>query len=109
MHDLQSAIAEAQLALAKETGERALRERAEALRAVIQRIECTFKATGQRGGGWGKRGSELATVTIYPVVGESGEYQGDSRDTVIYSSAQALIACNALLLLLQMAICPDDC
>ncbi len=38
------------------------------MRAVIQRIECTFTATGVSGSGWGKKNAQLATVTIYPVV-----------------------------------------
>src|SRR5262249_54002791 len=47
MNDLQRANADAKLALRREASDRDLRQRAEALRAVVQRIECTFTATGQ--------------------------------------------------------------
>ena len=64
-----------------EAGERSLRQRAEALRAVIQRIECRFIATGAKGSGWGKRNAQLVSVTIYPVVGDSVELSADSKGT----------------------------
>ena len=44
---LRQAITNARLAMKSEAGESALRRRAEALQAVIQRIECTFVATGE--------------------------------------------------------------
>lgn len=74
MNDLQAAIADAKLAMESDAGERALRQRAEAIRAIVQRIECTFTATGQAGGGWGKKNARLATVTIYPVAGDSAQF-----------------------------------
>jgi hypothetical protein len=55
----------------KDASEHALRHKAEALRGVIQRIECTFVATGETGAGWGKRNSRLVQVEFYPVVGDS--------------------------------------
>ena len=55
MMDLQRAVADAKLAMSNEAGERALRLRAEALRAVIHRIERAFTATGQTKGGYGKK------------------------------------------------------
>jgi len=92
MTDLQDAIEKAKAAMRKEADEVSLRQRALALRGIIQRIECTFISTGQRGGGWGKKNSRLARVTIYPVVGESAEFpvnSGDSKGTLMYSSAHS--------------------
>jgi hypothetical protein len=74
MYDLKMAIAKARQAMKSEAGERALQQRAEAIRAAVERIECTFVATGQTGGGPGRKNSQLARVTIYPVVGEPVEY-----------------------------------
>jgi DNA invertase Pin-like site-specific DNA recombinase len=80
MSVLQSAIADAKLAMRSGAGERAARRRAEALRRVIQRIECRFVAVpvetdskGRRGGGRGKRGYLLVGVTIFPLVGAAVE------------------------------------
>jgi hypothetical protein len=87
--DLANFIREARAAMASEAGERALRERAEALRAIVQRIECTFPATGQAGAGWGKKNARLIKVTIYPVVGDSVWFSADSRGTLLYSSAHS--------------------
>jgi hypothetical protein len=78
MLDLQQAVADAKLAMQNDAGERALRQRAEALRAVIERIECSFVATGYTRGGPGKKNSRLVTVTIYPVGG--GESTALSAD-----------------------------
>jgi hypothetical protein len=91
MHDLQQAIANAKLAMASETGDRALRQRAEALRAVIQRIECTFTATGQSGRGYGKASSRLSAVTIYPVVGDPAAFSATSKGTIMYSNAHSFM------------------
>jgi DNA invertase Pin-like site-specific DNA recombinase len=75
MHDLQKAIQEARRAMTSESGERANRRRAEALRSVIERIECTFTATGIKAGRQGgQRSSRLASVTIYPLIGDAVEY-----------------------------------
>jgi DNA invertase Pin-like site-specific DNA recombinase len=87
VRDLAKAVKDTQRALTSESGERALRQRAEALQAIIQRIECTFTATGETGGGWGKKNAHLATVTIYPVVGDSVKLSADSKGTLLYSSA----------------------
>jgi DNA invertase Pin-like site-specific DNA recombinase len=80
MATLQSAIADAKLALKSTQGERAIRQRAEALRKVVQRIECRFTAAqlqadkrGRRGGGPGNRGYRLASVTVHPIVGAAVE------------------------------------
>jgi DNA invertase Pin-like site-specific DNA recombinase len=89
MLDLQRAIRDAKTALQSGAGERALRRRAEALRAVVQRIECTFTATGETGGGWGKKSALMTKVTFYPVVGDSVELSADSKGTVLYSSAHS--------------------
>jgi hypothetical protein len=75
MKDLQQAITDAKLAMQSGAGERALRQR-----AVIQRIECTFTATGNRGGGPGKANTKLVAVTIYPVDGSEVTY--DARDVL---------------------------
>jgi hypothetical protein len=74
VYNLQTAIVEARMALQADNDEAALRRRAEALRAVIDRIECTFIATGKRGGGTGKKNAILASVTIYPLEGDSVQY-----------------------------------
>jgi DNA invertase Pin-like site-specific DNA recombinase len=87
--DLRDAINQAKRAMKSETGERALRLRAEALRGIIQRIECTFTSTGRKGGGWGKKNAQLATVTFHPVVGDPAELSRCSEGTLIYSSAHS--------------------
>jgi DNA invertase Pin-like site-specific DNA recombinase len=75
MHDLQKAIAEARRAMTAEKGERASRRKAEALQSVIERIECTFTATGIKAGRQGgKRSSKLASITFYPLLGEKVVY-----------------------------------
>jgi hypothetical protein len=89
LHDLQRAIAEGKLAMQSEASAQALRRRAEALRGLVCRIECTFTATGETGGGWGKKNARLATVTIYPVVGEAAEFSAESKGTLMYSRAHS--------------------
>jgi hypothetical protein len=91
MTDLQEAVHAAREAMRSEVEERALRQRAEALRAVVQRIECTFTATGQTGGGWGKKNARLATVTIYPVGGDPVAFGAESKGTLMYSSAHSFM------------------
>jgi hypothetical protein len=100
--NLSQSIRDAKLAMRGDTGDRALRQRAEAVRAVIQRIECTFTATGVTGSGWGKRNAQLAKVTIYPVGGDSVAFSADSKGTLWYSSAQTLTRNNVLQLLLRV-------
>jgi hypothetical protein len=89
IRDLQQAVAEAKRAMKRVAGERALRQRAEALRAVIQRIECTFTSTGLKGGGWGKKNARLVKVAVYPVGGDSVEFSAGSKGTLMYSSAHS--------------------
>jgi hypothetical protein len=91
MTDLQEAIHATREAMKSDNDAQALRRRAEALRAIVQRIECTFTATGQTGGGWGKKNARLATVTIYPVVGDSAAFSVGSKGTLMYSSAHSCI------------------
>lgn len=67
MRTLQAAIAEARIAMHCGDGERSVRRKAEAIRKVVQRIECTFAATGKKG----KGASKLVKVTIYPLVGDA--------------------------------------
>jgi hypothetical protein len=83
--DLNTAIADARLAMRAEAGARALRRRAEALRGLLCRIECTFVLTGKKapgkkagpGGAW----SKLAEVTFVPVAGDGATYRpGDGLD-----------------------------
>jgi hypothetical protein len=74
MVDLQGATRAAREAMRSEVGERALRQRAEALRAIIQRIECTFTATGQTKGGRSRKNTRLVKVTIYPVIGDARHF-----------------------------------
>jgi hypothetical protein len=71
---LRKAVREARSALLAEASERSLRQKASALRAVIHRVECSFRPTGKTGSGWGKRNTELVRVTILPVVGEAAAY-----------------------------------
>lgn len=78
--DLQCAIGEARRALRSESGERALRQRAEALRAVIHRMECTFVATGEDGSGRGRKSTRLAKVSIYPIAGNARHFLTDSAN-----------------------------
>ena len=75
MLDLLIKVAEAKIALQSTTGERALRQRAEAVRQVIQRIECSFTATGKTKGGPGRTNARLVAVTIYPLVGEAVAFE----------------------------------
>ena len=81
MLDLQTAISDAMVPMHSEFAERTLRQRAEALGAIIREIECTFTTTGETGSGWSKRNSELTKVKFYPVVGESLELPADSKGT----------------------------
>jgi DNA invertase Pin-like site-specific DNA recombinase len=76
LRELAAAIHAARQALAAGALERAARRRAAALRAVIQRIECTFTATGQSGGGRGRRNARLVEVTVWPVLGDPVAYAG---------------------------------
>jgi hypothetical protein len=75
MRDLQKAIADAKRALASQGGERSRRQRAEALRSVIQRIDCTFTATRVKAGRQGgQRASKLVSVMIHPLLGDAVKY-----------------------------------
>jgi DNA invertase Pin-like site-specific DNA recombinase len=83
------AVVNAQDAMRSQSGERALRQRSQALRAVIHRIECRFTATGKTGSGWGKKNSALVEVTFYPVVGDSAAFSADSEGTLHRPSARS--------------------
>jgi hypothetical protein len=73
---LQLAIADARIAMRKGAGgERALRQRAEALSSVIHRIELSFTAQKKE---WRKKAYRLVRVTIYPLVGEPMEMAASS-------------------------------
>jgi DNA invertase Pin-like site-specific DNA recombinase len=89
LHDLQDAIHSAKEAMRAEGGASALRRRAEALRAVVQRIECTFAATGMTGKGAGRKNSRLVKVTVYPVAGDSAEFSASAKGTLMYESAHS--------------------
>jgi len=80
--DLQRAVAAARLAIQGGTNERELRERAQALRGVIQRIECTFTASGKTGCGWGQKYSRLVAVNIFPVTGDAARYLAPAESTL---------------------------
>lgn len=73
--DYRQAIRKAKAAMGNR-GERGLRQRAEALNAVIHRIECHFTATGNVGRGKGKNAG-LVKLVIHPVTGETAEFFGD--------------------------------
>jgi DNA invertase Pin-like site-specific DNA recombinase len=75
MRTLQASIRAARREAKSGEGERAVRRRAEALRKVIWKITCRFVATGVKGGGFRKRGTRLASVTIEPLIGEGVTYQ----------------------------------
>jgi hypothetical protein len=68
---LRAAIASAMAAMEGASSERAYRQRAAKLRAVIQRIECRFVPTGLTGRGRGRRHTRLAEIVIYPVLGDA--------------------------------------
>lgn len=87
--ELCLAIVDARRSLASKKGERANRERAEALRKVIAKIVCYFDETGKTGTGWGKRHTRLAKVVIHPTVGEPAAISVDSTATFMYSSAHS--------------------
>lgn len=72
---LQQAVATANIAMRSQTGERAMRLRAEAVRAVIHRIDCTFVATGETGGGPGKANTRLVAITVHTVGGETADFK----------------------------------
>jgi len=81
MLDLQSAITSASLEMNFQGGERAGRRKAEKLRAVIHRIECTFSTEGiMHGPHGGRRQSRLTEVTIYPLLGETVTYPASEVD-----------------------------
>jgi DNA invertase Pin-like site-specific DNA recombinase len=71
LHELGEAIAAARAAL---TGERDLRVKAAKLRTVLDRIECTFVATGEHGSGPGRKHARLAKLTFVPNAGDPREY-----------------------------------
>jgi hypothetical protein len=87
LNNLHLAIVEARIAMGGGQGlgdgggmsERQARKRAEDLRAVIQRIECEFSATGKRGTGWGRKNAEMSWITFYPLVGEEKRYKVELR------------------------------
>jgi hypothetical protein len=96
LRELQAAVRDAKAALVCEASERSLQRKAAALRAVIHRIDCTFKPTAQAGQGWGRKGSELVQVTVCPVVGEAVEYsaaaeslQGSRDSSGVYRPLRA--------------------
>ena len=89
LQDLFTAVRGAKEALRADNGKVDLRRKAEAIRAVIQRIECTFTATGEKGGGWGKKNTRLTSVTIYPISGNPIEFRAD-KDVIFPSSVWAL-------------------
>jgi dihydrofolate synthase/folylpolyglutamate synthase len=63
--------------------------RAEALRAVLGRIEWTFTATGKTGGGRGNKSSRLTKVTIDPVSGDPKVDPVDSQNALQHEQALA--------------------
>ncbi len=83
MRGLQRAITEAQFAMQGPDGERAHRQRAQALRAAILRIECTFTPTGQSGSGHGRKNTRLTKITIFPVVGDAHCFLVDAESSVL--------------------------
>jgi len=88
MQELRDAIRRAKASM-NGNGEVALRRRAEAIRQVVQRIECTFEATGKRGGGWGNKNAQLVRVAVYPFSGESAVFSADSKGTLKYDNAHS--------------------
>src|SRR5262249_47394237 len=86
LRELARAVHEAKKALAAASGERALRRRAEAGRAVVGRVGCTFTATGEGGGGWGKRSAGLVKGAVHPVVGDPVEFPADPKSALARNS-----------------------
>jgi DNA invertase Pin-like site-specific DNA recombinase len=77
MNTLRTAIDDAERAMQGEADARAKRQRAEALRAVLCRIECEFALTGKRGtSGPGQAGSRLLGVEFVPA-GDGGRAEAD--------------------------------
>jgi hypothetical protein len=70
MHDLRLAIADAKWAMRSEKGATALRQRAEALRGILCRIECEFVVSGKAGGKGSPR-SRLVAVNFIPIAGNT--------------------------------------
>jgi DNA invertase Pin-like site-specific DNA recombinase len=71
IEDLAKAIDEAKEAMESEAGAHALRQKAEALRAILCRIDCEFALTGKKSSGPGQSSSRLVALTFLPIAGES--------------------------------------
>src|SRR5262249_41492683 len=76
--DLARALHDARQEMTRGATEQDLRRRAQALRAVIQRIERTFTATGKTGTGPGNANARLARVTFHPLLGEAVAYAANT-------------------------------
>ena len=72
MVNLQRKIDETREAFKSPGGERGYRMRAQKLRDLILRVNCTFVATGKGTGG--QPSSKLKSVTIEPAVGDPVTY-----------------------------------
>jgi hypothetical protein len=107
--DLQMAVEDAKRAMQSESDAQALRQRAEALRGILCRIECEFVLTGKaktctvKGtirniGGAGNTRSRLVAVSFVPVAGdgltipvESGNETCGNRSTPSPGTRTALM------------------
>jgi DNA invertase Pin-like site-specific DNA recombinase len=69
LSDLQKAIADAKRAMTKGDTETAYRQRAEALRGLLWRIDCSFIVTGKKVWGGGSAGSVPSVITFLPISG----------------------------------------
>jgi hypothetical protein len=74
--DLRQAIHAVGEAMRSESGERALRARAEAVRSTLASISCEFVPTGKSGrGGPHHNKSRLVAVTFNPISGDQLRYK----------------------------------
>jgi hypothetical protein len=89
--ELSEGIQTARKTFQEDSTESQQRRLGEALRSVIDRIELAFVSTGQNGSGWGKANSRLASITIYPLSGETWFSPVDSKGTLQYDKAHSFM------------------
>jgi hypothetical protein len=77
VEDLSRAVGEAEEAMKSEAGAKALRQKAEALRGILCRIDCEFTLTGKHSSGPGQASSKLVALTFVPIAGDSMRIQAD--------------------------------
>jgi DNA invertase Pin-like site-specific DNA recombinase len=81
VEDLTDAIVQARQTMRDDDSPQALRRKAEAVRAVICRIDCEFVLTGRTVTSPGKARSRVSAVTLLPVTGEPRRVAVDDLGT----------------------------